>query len=278
MFAARNFILTRSSAPEAAYIAAITAKGATVTAPQQAAISSFMSGEIAAGRWGGIKRLYFPVWGLAAANAICMKSLTSGTFVGGVTYSAGYVNTDGTTGYFLSDVSVGGAGCTLNGTGVFSLITNSSPLLEFSGVLFGSNAASTNTRTRMFASGSLGNTVIQLAGPNSANPDGSVPGFSVDRRGIIFGGRTGPETTFITTRNSSTVQSTSFVSSSRTLNSTVPMCFMAQNANGSIANRLSSFVRNGSWGMTDGLSIPQTEAFTLALRTLWETTTGLTIS
>ena len=68
--------------PAAAYIAAITAAGATVTAPKQAAISTFISGEIAAGRWDGHKRIHFPVWGLAAANAICMKSLTSGTFTG----------------------------------------------------------------------------------------------------------------------------------------------------------------------------------------------------
>jgi hypothetical protein len=203
--------------PAASYIAALTAAGATATAPQQSAISTFISGEIAAGRWDSIKRLYLPIWGSAAPNALCMKSLTSGTFVGGVTPSSGYVNTDGTTGHFLSDVSVGGAGCTLNGTGVFSLITNSSPLLEFSGILFGSNAASTNTRTRLVASGSLGTTSIQLTGPNSNLISGALPGLAVDRRGIIFGGRTGPETTFLTTRNSSTVQSTSFVALSNPL-------------------------------------------------------------
>jgi hypothetical protein len=77
--------------PEAAYIADITAKGATVTAPQQAAISTFMSDEIAAGRWDGIKRFYFPVWGVAEANAVCMKSLTSCTFNGAFTHAAGYI-------------------------------------------------------------------------------------------------------------------------------------------------------------------------------------------
>jgi hypothetical protein len=83
--------ISAPAGPDAAYIAALTAAGATVTAPQQAAISTFISDEIAAGRWDGIKRLYFPVWGVAAANAICMKSLTSCTFNGAVTHGAGYI-------------------------------------------------------------------------------------------------------------------------------------------------------------------------------------------
>ena len=49
--------------------------GATMSVPQQAAVSTFMADEIAAVRWDKIKRLYFPVWQLASANAICMKIL-----------------------------------------------------------------------------------------------------------------------------------------------------------------------------------------------------------
>jgi hypothetical protein len=47
-----------------------------------------------------IGRSYFPVWQAAAANAICAKSLTSGTFFGTVTHSEGFVQGDGSTGYF----------------------------------------------------------------------------------------------------------------------------------------------------------------------------------
>ena len=55
------------------------------------AIDTFIKGEKAAGRWDKIKRLYFPVWGVAAANAICMKSLTSCTFNGAFTHESGYI-------------------------------------------------------------------------------------------------------------------------------------------------------------------------------------------
>jgi len=102
-----------TTAPEASYVAALRAAGATVTAPQQAALSSFISGEIAAGRWDGIKRLHLPVWQLAAANAICMKSLTSGTFFGsfnhynyGVQNNGQYGSYFNTAGQFLTPLGI----------------------------------------------------------------------------------------------------------------------------------------------------------------------------
>ena len=110
---ARRGFVAAAADPAAAYIAAITAAGATVTAPKQAAISTFISGEIAAGRWDGIKRLYFPVWGLAAANAICMKSLTTGTWTGGaVTHAAGYVYANRFGGYMDTNTTLASVGIT----------------------------------------------------------------------------------------------------------------------------------------------------------------------
>jgi len=102
-----------SAAPEASYVAALRAAGATVTSTQQAAISTFISGEIAAGRWSKHKRLYFPIWGLAAANAICMKSLISGTFSGSVTHTSEGVNvTTGGAGNMNTNTNLGDLGIT----------------------------------------------------------------------------------------------------------------------------------------------------------------------
>ena len=116
-----------AAAPEAAYVAALTAAGATVIAPQQAAISSFMSGEIAAGRWDGIKRFYFPVWGLAAANAICMKSLATGTWTGGaVTHAAGYVVSSLAGGYMDTNTTLGSLGINTSSYH-FAVILKTSP-------------------------------------------------------------------------------------------------------------------------------------------------------
>jgi len=85
-----------------------------VTAPKEAAISTFINGEIAAGRWSKHKRLYFPVWQLAAANAICMKSLTSGTFSGNVAHTSnGVVVTPyGAAGNMNTNTNLGDLGIT----------------------------------------------------------------------------------------------------------------------------------------------------------------------
>lgn len=98
-----NLVWSGLDSDALAYVNAITIAGATVSISQQAAISDFVKAEKAAGRWTTIKRLYLPIWGVAAANAICMVSLTSGRWVGGVTHAAGYVQGDGSTGYFNTE-------------------------------------------------------------------------------------------------------------------------------------------------------------------------------
>jgi hypothetical protein len=60
----------------------------------------FYKAEKAAGRYSKHKMMYLPIWANAAANAIDLISLTSGTFVGDVTHGSGYIQGDGTTGYF----------------------------------------------------------------------------------------------------------------------------------------------------------------------------------
>lgn len=80
-------------ADAAAYIDALVSGGATVTSVQSDAIDTFIRAEKSGSRWDLIKRLYLPIWELAAPNAICMRSLTSGTFVNGWTHNMGEVVT-----------------------------------------------------------------------------------------------------------------------------------------------------------------------------------------
>ena len=77
------------------------------------ALDTFIKGEKTAGRWGGHKRLYFPVWGSAASNAICMKTLLSGTFVGSWTHSNQAVVANGVEGYFQPDNVLSSMGMTM---------------------------------------------------------------------------------------------------------------------------------------------------------------------
>ena len=275
-----NRLLTSVSAfgqadPAAAYIAAITAAGATVSAPQQAAISTFISGEKTAGRWDKMKRLYFPVWGLAAANAICMKSLTSGTFTGTVTHTAGYVTSDGTTGHFLADVSPGGAGLTLNGSGAFALYTGASSVtLVNTQSYFGAQTAESLTRFKL-SGGNAEASRFSFFGPN--NTSFSTVSTSGDQRGVQFLGRDTSTNRFVILRQTSTLISSNSSNTSSALNSSIPMCWLANNVNGAVSNYVHDTARLGCAGMAEGLSQVDAENVTLAIKTLWETTTGLTL-
>jgi roadblock/LC7 domain-containing protein len=256
-----------------AYIDAIVADGATVSADQEKAINTFYKTGKSEGWYSSLKRIYLPIWAVAAANARCMVSGTSGTFVGGITHTAGYVTTDGTTGHFLSDVSPGGAGCTLNGTGIFALITAASALL-LTNIRRYFGAQSSSSLTRCFLSG---NHATSRFGSFGINNVVFLTEFSAgDQRGVQFLGRNTSLSRFLILRASSLL-SNSQSSFSSEINSTTPMCWLAGNNNGVIANYTANTARLGAAGMTDGMAQADAEAFTDGLKTLWETCTGLAL-
>lgn len=267
--------LLSADANAKAYIAAVTAAGVTVSATQKTAINNFYKTAKAAGYYTGLKRMYLPIWGVAAANAIDMIGLTSGTFVGTLTHSSGYVTSNGSTGHFLSDVAPGSAGCTLNGAGAFTLVTAASSLtLVNTNTYFGAQNADSGTRFRM-SGGNADGARFSFFGPNSSAF--STVFTAGDQRGIHFLGRTSSSSRFVVLRQTSTLLSTNQSNTSGTLNSTVPMAWFANNLNGTIGSYVPNTVRIGAAGMTDGLSQAQAESFTVTLKTLWETSTGLTL-
>ena len=257
-----NRFLTSVSAsgsvgPEAAYIAAITSAGATVTAPQQAAISTFMSAEIAAGRWDGIKRLYFPVWGLAAANAICMKSLTSGTFVGTIPNPAtlGYVTGGGA--YLTTNSTLSALGITKES---YHVAIHAIDVNESYDALWGVNNFYTFYNDSTFT--------LQVA--NDFLLEGS-PTFKM----LTVGGTN--TTRYVKSRNAIGV--TTLGTSSATLVqefSGENFIFMARMLAGGSPNAYNDG-RVGVMSLGAALTDAEDTAYTLALKTLWETTTGLTM-
>ena len=261
-------------ADAAAYISAVEDAGASVSATQKGAINAFVKTGKSDGWYSSIKRLYLPIWASAAPNAICMTSLTSGTFVGTLTHSSGYVTTDGSTGHFLSDVSPGGAGLTLNGSAVFALFTAESSLnLINTESYFGAQEADNTTRFRNSGNGVT--TAFAFFGPNSANFGTALT--AGDQRGVQFFGRDTSTNRFISLRNASGVSSDNQANTSGNINSTIPMCWFANNINGSVSGYAPNTVQMGLAGMSDGLSQATAETVTDALKTLWETCTGLVL-
>lgn len=82
-----------------AWIAARVAAGETMTSQKRLAVANFIKVEKAAGRWGLLKSIVFPVSGVAAANAIDMVDRTVCTWVNSPTHAAGYVQGDGSSSY-----------------------------------------------------------------------------------------------------------------------------------------------------------------------------------
>jgi hypothetical protein len=76
------------------------------------ALDAFIKGEKTAGRWDSIKRLYLPIWESAAPNAICMKSLTSGTFSGAMTHAVKGVYATNIAGNMNTNTNLGALGIT----------------------------------------------------------------------------------------------------------------------------------------------------------------------
>jgi hypothetical protein len=262
---------SRRDADADAYISAIRTAGATVTAAQRDRINDFIRAEKIASRWDLVKRLYLPIWGVAAANAICLRSLTSGTFVGTVTHSSGFVTSDGTTGHFLFDATASALGCTTSSGGVFVLTTATAAIAGNSG-LGRVQDASNGTRTG-FSSGGSNVRAIQVFSATASSY------AETDSRGILLLSRTTTTTQSAYKRTSSGFTTTvnEAAVAVGTVGTVRPMTMMAANNNGAIFGYAPSTTRFGSYGMNLGMTAAQAEGFTAAIETLWEGTTGLTL-
>ena len=250
-----------------AYINAVVAAGATVTSTQRSAINNFVKGEKAGSRWTLLKRLYLPIWGIAAPNAICMISLTSGTFNGTVTHGAGFVKSDTTTGYMNTNVGIVTLGLSLSSYHFAGLYKTSSGLAASN--LFGSQASgnvnrffmSSTSCTADLSSATLGRVVGTVASGNRLGVftfSGSASNRFLKQR------KTSGVTTLATT-------TTTIVAQPNNTN----VAFLANNSSGTISAFCGEEI--GAFSMGLEMNDAQDTAYSLALKSLWEGTTGLTL-
>jgi hypothetical protein len=249
------------------YIDAVVAAGGTVSGGQKSAINTFYKTGKSDGWYSSLKRNYLPIWGVAAANAIDMIGLTSGTFVGGVTHGAGFVQGNGTSGYFATG---------------FIPSSNFANTQNASIGWLAINAATTGIRSHLGCQVSTDQSLTSLCVTGSTlrydcgtNSISSIVLPVADQIGIIistsFDGRVRQEQR----RNSgfSTLSNSLFVATGTLPN--IQMYGAARNLNNAPA--LHSDARYGAWFANTGMSAANADAFTLALKDLWETATGLTL-
>ena len=266
------FAAVTMDADARAYVTALTAAGATVTETQKSAINAFVVGEKLGSRWDSHKRLFVPIWGVAAANAICLRSLSSGTFVGGMTHAAGYVQGNGTTGYFNSGASPDGVGMTNASGYLLALCTQAASTTGK--CLLGSYFAAATDINMVHQSA----TVLRYdAFNNTVGQKNSSSLALASQIGVLSGVRSASGWDM---RRRVTAGATSLHASTGAAVGGVPTTNIFCMALAYLGGASPINFHDGKFGVfAFGTEIDNagTDAYTLALKTLWETCTGLTL-
>jgi hypothetical protein len=247
--------------------------GGVVSGGQKSVIDTFYKTGKSDGWYSSLKRMYLPIWGVAAPNAIDMIARGSGTFVGGVTHGAGFVQGDGATGYFDTSSRFDSLGLSVGSGYLFSLIYSGT--LATLAQVVGAGVAVTNKQTVLGQAANAGRARLRYSGTGT----GSVEAISTIT-GIISGSRTTGNRSIYRriTASRSTLISTSGGDSGTLPESNVYA--LASNSNDSVGGSTPAAYSNvqlGCYGFGLGLSDSSDSLFTLALKTLWEETTGLTL-
>lgn len=252
------------------YVRAVdAARGFSMTLAQRNLLDVFYAAEKVSGRYFAThKRIYVPGWGSAAANSIDLITRSSGTFAGTVTHGPGYVQGDGSTGYFDTNATTTTTGWPAGSASIGVLVTQSDTR---NNGYFGGYNSGASPRTILAQSGA---TTMFWQHPSVANAATST---ILAPTGIILGNTNSTTYREIRVRKQS---GSSVAASNSTLDITEPQAgqklfFMCRNAVGNPANYTDA--RFGAFTLGLGFSSTDADAFSLNLKTLWEGLFGLTL-
>jgi len=259
-----------------ARIDAIYAAGGTCPAGLAASkllLSNFIVTQEAAGIWPLLKRLYIPGFRNAAANAIDIIGGTSGTFPvsGGVTHEAGYVQGNGTTGYFNFGVTPSTLGLTLASAAVFALVYQAPPGTVSESMVTAVDGSDT---TKVLE---LSHQATGIAFRNANVTSGTIqPTLArASQNGIIIGSRQGGNRRVV--RRATSGVST-LIDSAGADAGTIPVTGTLQAMRSSFGSGLAySDARYGAYGASMGLTVDQCQTLSAGLKTLWEGLFNLTL-
>lgn len=251
----------------AAYIALIEGDGVSVSDTQSAALHDFYTTGKSDGWYSSLKRMYLPIWAAASPNARCLVSGTSGTFVGGVDHnspSGGWVQSDGSTGYFDLGVTAASLGLTRASGWMGALMKTAVANHQYLGAQNGSFEVEllrhtvTPSITTDYNDGSTGRNSSSSATDgiiSASRSGGSMKHFRRATAGrAVAGTHTYADTGSLTSLN----------------------CYaLMKNSSGTPTSGSTSEM--GAWWLGTGVTDTQDSNMTAALKVLWETCTGLTL-
>jgi hypothetical protein len=250
------------------------ALGAATDRVQREAISDGIETEKDEGRWSSHRRWYMPIWGNASANAICLVSRTSGTFVGGVTHGAGFAQGNGSTGNFAFNASPAALGLSVGSSTAGVLVVSRNTVNATTGHL-----AVSSSFPNYYGLASPGNESIRYASMayQQANGDIFIAGeTSTQQTGILVGSKSGGVFRYMRRRTSGFEVRGSLSAAPNIGNApTTTIRAMAVEVNGTVGGF--SNAQYGAWASLRGLDDTQCEPFTLNLKNMWEKATGLTL-
>jgi hypothetical protein len=248
-----------------AYIDAVTsAKGSSPSLLQTVAIDTFYKSAKADGYYTSLKRLYLPIWASAAPNAIDMIGLTSGTFNGTVTHGAGYVQGDGSTGYFDIGSSMASHGLTPASGWLGAIMKTAIANHQYLGAQNGSSEVEL-----------LRHTTTSITTDYNDGGSGRRSSFVANRSGIISASRLSGDMKHFQRKASGRSNIGTFTYADTGSMTSLNAFALAKNSSGVATSGGTSEM--GGWWFGTGVSDAADSAFTLALKNLWETCTGLTL-
>lgn len=255
-----------------AYIQAIESTSTSVSSIQKNAINTFVKNGKADGWYPLLKRFYLPIWAASAPNAIDLIQLGSGTFVGGVSHSSGYIQGNATTGYF-------NIGATPSTIGLL-------PSSCWHGRIY-LTAASANYQEGCFQEPLRSCTISRLAGSTQRTSDCMTDASSTGRDVFSVAGDSAMTGILSLSRLSGTTRLRVRKSSGRTTYTDITRSdvgsppitrnyyVLALNFNNGPVQGHNMQV--GAHWLGTGATDAQDSLFTQSLKTLWETCTGSTL-
>jgi len=257
------------SDPDAAsYVSLLRGDGVRLSIAQTAAIDTFYITGKAEGWYSKLKRFYFPVWNAAAPSARCLVSGTSGTFSGSISHNSGFVTGNGVNTHFDSGATPSSMGIV---TGDALLLRGIH--LDDDSVHDACGVAQTSSAQSLAMLNFQGGGQTYFRQPS--NTTGVTLSGQGSYRGIYIGSTTATNSRFLLKRTTSGTTVATNTSNDTTAIYNQNPHFLARRLP-TISNRTKG--SEFAWGLGNGLTQAQAEDCSLAIKTLWETVTGLTLA
>jgi len=259
-----------------AYIAALEGDGVSVSDTQKEAIEDFCVTAKSGGWYSSLKRLYLPIWGAAAPNARCLVSSTSGTFEGSFTHATGYAHPTAAssanrfnTGYKLLDDLTTEDAC-LMAIAYDDVPPPDRAINASNKTIIGSGSITANGVRINTTSSSLVPQAVWLGVNESTLP-------SYGSHGVLLSNRKGGDTTLSRRTASAYDEDSTTGTLTGTYNNNFPITGYGSSSGSTGAVGQATDSKAGAFGIGEGLDATDRAAYTLAVKNLWETCSGLTL-